>query len=415
MQVVSLEKHLNDIEKGLSQALMWPCIGIPFALIKSALGIVQIISALAVAIFASIQALRTNDNNLLKYCWLHIQHGCGNFISGIFEAIPFVGLGMFCYREKKNNPGWYPDSLSLKWYPSIEQEKIKTNEHLAQRHKTNEELENALKEFAIVTAEPSRLSFLNFLLLLEPFYNIKEPERIEKIKNIVLLYLSLNTESKKEALKWIAFELDKGTVPYQLLEFLLEQGFKPHETTAQNEILLINILRNIKHSSWENTISLVTKVVALCNINVMEDGSGVTPLIAAVQNDEIPFEVMAVLIDLGADPNKIISYKVTALTSAKKMTMLPYVIEGKTTKNRKHKFDILKAFDPASSIEQKRAIIPTLLRIGCQKAAEILLNVQGVIPPYLEKQGITYWQNVIFKLPLEAAGNAAKSSLLLNK
>lgn len=96
---VSLDKSVNNFERTLSTWAATPVIGTIPAAIKVAFGTVQAIVALACAVFEFVPAAVSGNWDFEDYYWSHVEHGIGNMVAGAFEAIPFVGLAIYCYKE----------------------------------------------------------------------------------------------------------------------------------------------------------------------------------------------------------------------------------------------------------------------------------------------------------------------------
>lgn len=97
MDFIKINRTINDIENSLSDYSKYPII-IP-GLIKTSLGIAQIISGLAVAVFGLVQ----KDTSIVQFGLTHIVHGLSNSIAGLFEAIPGLGTILYIVRSLNKN------------------------------------------------------------------------------------------------------------------------------------------------------------------------------------------------------------------------------------------------------------------------------------------------------------------------
>ncbi len=107
MNKLNIELKLHEIETKLNDWSCLPVIGAVPALAKSALGVIQLTSAIAVAIFTAIPAAFGNEKakDLFLYSWTHVKHGVANICSGLIQILPFVSLLRYC--------GGYDCSLQL--------------------------------------------------------------------------------------------------------------------------------------------------------------------------------------------------------------------------------------------------------------------------------------------------------------
>lgn len=107
-----LESIICDIEENLSTVSAVPLV-IP-GIFKMALGSVQAVSALVIAIFAIMYESFTGDKAPYKYCVVHVKHGMGNILAGFIEAIPIAGTALFIKRVYKAKVGkGRPDEPTL--------------------------------------------------------------------------------------------------------------------------------------------------------------------------------------------------------------------------------------------------------------------------------------------------------------
>ena len=115
---------MNRLENGLAivEAAAWlvsmaPVINTPAGGIKALIGTIQLISGLAVAIFASpFACFSEKGRSLAKQGLKHIVHGFGNIISGILLSIPIIGNIIAIKRgcvEGSNGVYWHYHSHNL--------------------------------------------------------------------------------------------------------------------------------------------------------------------------------------------------------------------------------------------------------------------------------------------------------------
>lgn len=100
---VNLDRMVNDGENWISEVAVYPLVGTLPGLAKVAIGVIQLISALAYGILFLIPAIVTQDGTRLKHSWTHIKHGLGNIVAGSFEAIPLIGSLMYYVRDVMDN------------------------------------------------------------------------------------------------------------------------------------------------------------------------------------------------------------------------------------------------------------------------------------------------------------------------
>ena len=78
----------------------------PVALVKTALGTTQAITALVLGILSLPGRFLSDDAKAFnKHCWTHVIHGLGNVAASLVEVIPFVGFLFLvhrgeCHKEK---------------------------------------------------------------------------------------------------------------------------------------------------------------------------------------------------------------------------------------------------------------------------------------------------------------------------
>lgn len=97
---VKFDYFCDRVENGLSKGAKFPFFGTIPAVIKIALGTVQLITALALGVltlplrFFHEDLASFNDHN-----WSHVKHGVGNITCGLLEAIPLFGSIVSCKRK----------------------------------------------------------------------------------------------------------------------------------------------------------------------------------------------------------------------------------------------------------------------------------------------------------------------------
>lgn len=429
MGCYDLDVTFNFCERILSRWDSLPVLGTPCALLKVAMGTIQVIAAIAMSIFSLFVVCC--DHRPLQTSVLYILHGCGNIIAGLFESIPFVGLGIYYYREHQNsNWHWrHSASLSLILYPTIKEQKIRNDAEEAQRiaqgkkeeeqrisrHNLELKLKSSLQDFSPALLQqynekPSYFTVNNIIVFCEQFYAKIDKSSLKKIFELTSMLLELD-KVEKDILSNLSFKLmyECKQIYYDFFVFLLK-SVKHTNSTDQNAIPLINIMKS-PYISWEDKLPLIKTLLSMnSNINVQEKTTGDTPLSVAIKNDKIPPKAVAQLLMLGANPNHKHCLTITSYTIAtENLKNAPKDVEG----NRKLKWTIIGAFLETSPLcfQSKRDIIPELLRLGCIDAAEHLLKMQNVIPSSLKYLGMDYW-NGIFKFPPDLAAEVTKNSLL---
>ncbi len=138
------DRFCNDIENRLSQVARVPVVGTLAGAAKVSFGTVQLITAVASAIFS----FAWKDNFIsFDRSVSHIKHGLGNIAAGVAESIPFLGFFIYRDRQKKEAPQVLPHIRLVthhenKWMPyaSLESEDLEikiSSENLYLREKLN--------------------------------------------------------------------------------------------------------------------------------------------------------------------------------------------------------------------------------------------------------------------------------------
>ena len=89
------EKHLAKIECDLAWGTALPFTGVFPGAVKIGLGVLQTVSAIALAAFTILTTAvfwNKEAQNLCKKSIKHIAHGIANIIGGAIESIPGIGL-----------------------------------------------------------------------------------------------------------------------------------------------------------------------------------------------------------------------------------------------------------------------------------------------------------------------------------
>lgn len=101
-----IDRTLNTIENAIMDASAIPGVG----LTRSAIGVVQLTTAVAVEAFAKAASLiGINTHNLQHQAWEHIKHGTANIGLGIVLAIPVIGWLAGHARHHDATADWNPD------------------------------------------------------------------------------------------------------------------------------------------------------------------------------------------------------------------------------------------------------------------------------------------------------------------
>lgn len=399
MYIRSLELKLLHVEEFLTYGTYCPIIAIGPALSKVLLGIVQMITAVTVSIFAALSALITSKTELLEYCWVHVKHGCGNIIAGIFEAIPFAGGYSIYYREQHHRT-----YFSIMNYPFAEAKALKKVE----KNKSDNviQLEKALEDFSPVLLQMYNnnknksppISIKTVVDVCTWIYDDIDEEGFQKIKNICSLLISLGWSAADSlCILSTKFSSMSWKLSYKILNLLLDLGVTPSSDRSVNSIPLINVLRS--YLPWELMLPLVTRLAEVSNINRAEDGKIDTPLSIAIASDHIPPEGLVALMELGAYPN---CGHFSPLLYAKTLTTLRAISQKYLTM----KIAVCEAFDKSATVEQIRFIIPHLLSWGYTKSAEKLLKEKDVLPPGMT---LDHWKKNVFPLPREVVADIARA------
>lgn len=102
------EAKINSIQDDLSVKAIHPLFGFPFGIAKALLGIAQVIAGLSFSVFFLLTSMFADDTKKIWQCYRisqgQIINGCGNFILGSLEALPFIGsrvaLHLFKVKER---------------------------------------------------------------------------------------------------------------------------------------------------------------------------------------------------------------------------------------------------------------------------------------------------------------------------
>lgn len=98
---MAIDATMNNTENALSDAALWPVIGILPGGVKILMGVTQSVTALACGIITLAPAAASENWSLVHHSWTHIKHGLGNIAAGTLEALPFVGTCMYYTRKLK--------------------------------------------------------------------------------------------------------------------------------------------------------------------------------------------------------------------------------------------------------------------------------------------------------------------------
>lgn len=98
LTVHEIETKLEAVEGRLTQFSVYPVLGTPAGIGKMMIGLIQMISGLALSIIFRLGALFAKDNKMLLKCAAasanHILKGLKNLALGFLEAVPGASLGM---------------------------------------------------------------------------------------------------------------------------------------------------------------------------------------------------------------------------------------------------------------------------------------------------------------------------------
>lgn len=94
-----VERHLYQTERKLSTIAYYPFVGTVAGGVKVVIGGAQLITAVFLTIVFFIPACFSADCNAFwQRSFIHIKHGAGNVFSGLIEAIPGIGTGIYAIR-----------------------------------------------------------------------------------------------------------------------------------------------------------------------------------------------------------------------------------------------------------------------------------------------------------------------------
>ncbi len=104
-----IENKILKIEHHLDFLMVSPGAGALFGLTRIGLGLIQIITSVALIIILTIPRLTGKNEKFYNRVWSHLIHGFGNMLAGIFGSIPFIGLGIYLIREIYHKPHSNPE------------------------------------------------------------------------------------------------------------------------------------------------------------------------------------------------------------------------------------------------------------------------------------------------------------------
>lgn len=107
-RLLELDKKISTAERKLSRGSAIPGVNITTGISKTLMGVVQLITALALTILLAPVAVffKSNSTNPIKllhsHAISHIAHGSGNVLSGLLESVIVVSTILYFVRDKKS-------------------------------------------------------------------------------------------------------------------------------------------------------------------------------------------------------------------------------------------------------------------------------------------------------------------------